>query len=119
MNYVAGIGLTAPAGQTWHIAPQAGNLTSLDAGFATKLGNFTTVFEIESNGDSMYTISAPGGTSGSVELSLGQRGGTMIVVDLGTNSSVEYTVEDLDGLPITFPFGPLCGSTWQFTFTTS
>ena len=118
MNYVAGIDLIAPAGQTWQISPQAGNLTSLDAGFATKLGNFTTAFDISPNGDSMYTISAPEGTSGGVELSIGQHSGTMTVTDLKANSSTVYVVENQNSSPVTFALEALCGSTWQFAFKT-
>ena len=118
MNYVAGIILTSPAGQSWQIAPQVGNLTSLDAGFATNLGNFTTQFEISPNGDAMYTFSAPDGTSGSIELNLGQSGGTLTVVDQKTNTSTDYVIHDQNDSSITFSIAPLCGGTWQFIFKT-
>ncbi|PIL26419.1 hypothetical protein GSI_12176 [Ganoderma sinense ZZ0214-1] len=68
-TYVGGIQLLSPAGATWAIVPQIGDLADVDAGFSTSLGRFSskwstngTVFHLE--------ISTPKGTTGSVGVPL-------------------------------------------------
>ncbi|KAJ5769023.1 hypothetical protein N7520_003582 [Penicillium odoratum] len=64
MNYAAGLRLKSAAGATWLIAPQPGNLTFVDAGFATKLGAFTIAFETRNGTYNHLRFSTPVGTTG-------------------------------------------------------
>ena len=41
-TYVGGIQLRGPAGATWAIVPQVGDLAYVDAGFSTSLGGFSS-----------------------------------------------------------------------------
>ncbi|KAJ5617298.1 hypothetical protein N7537_002412 [Penicillium hordei] len=67
-NYAAGLKLTSAAGATWSIAPQPGNLTSVDAGFTTKLGAFAVTFEMRNGTYKRLRFSTPVGTTGRVVL---------------------------------------------------
>ncbi|KAL4889986.1 Six-hairpin glycosidase-like protein [Aspergillus ambiguus] len=67
--FAAGLHLTGPAGITWRFAPQPGDLTTVDAGFATALGAFSTTFRKSENGGySHLKFTAPHGTIGDVDL---------------------------------------------------
>ncbi|KAJ5413823.1 hypothetical protein N7509_000450 [Penicillium cosmopolitanum] len=68
MNYAAGLKLTSGAGATWSISPQPGNLTSIDAGFSTKLGAFAITFEMRNGTYQGLRFSTPIGTTGCVVL---------------------------------------------------
>lgn len=39
-NFILGITITSRKGKTWQLAPQLGDLTSVEGGFTTELGNF-------------------------------------------------------------------------------
>ena len=66
--YVVGIQLVAPAGATWAIVPQVGDLTHVDGGFSTSLGRFSSKWS--TNGTSFsLEITTPKGTTGTVGLS--------------------------------------------------
>ncbi|KAJ5506479.1 Bacterial alpha-L-rhamnosidase [Penicillium expansum] len=69
MNYAAGLRLESAAGATWSIAPQPGNLTSVDAGFVTKLGTFAIDFEVRDGTYQHLRFSTPIGTTGDVVFS--------------------------------------------------
>lgn len=69
MNYAAGLRLKSAAGATWSIAPQPGNLTSVDAGFVTKLGTFAIDFEVRDGTYQHLRFSTPIGTTGDVVFS--------------------------------------------------
>ncbi|KNG85795.1 putative alpha-L-rhamnosidase A [Aspergillus nomiae NRRL 13137] len=59
----------SPAGATWRFAPQPGDLTSVDAGYTTALGLFSTTFKRSENGDYQgLTFTTPQGTTGDVDL---------------------------------------------------
>ncbi|KAJ5080864.1 hypothetical protein N7456_013574 [Penicillium angulare] len=68
--YTAGIQLTGPAGSYWSIAPQPGNLTTVDAGFSTSKGIFSVALKRSSSGGgySQFSFSVPSATSGTVKL---------------------------------------------------
>jgi len=86
-NYVAGIQLTSAAGQTWTIWPQPGNLTSVEAGLATTLGDFSVAYNVTDTALSLQ-FAAPPGTSGAV----------MVPTFAELNrTGVTYTIERLDG----------------------
>lgn len=63
--YVAGLMLLSPLGETWKIAPNLGNLTTVDAGFETALGLFSAKTDL-SDGEMTIEFEAPEGTEGSV-----------------------------------------------------
>ncbi|KGO69255.1 Six-hairpin glycosidase [Penicillium italicum] len=65
-NYAAGLRLKSAAGATWSIAPQPGNLTSVNAGFATNLGAFAVAFEVRNGTYRHLRFSTPVGTTGDV-----------------------------------------------------
>ncbi|EKV16292.1 Alpha-L-rhamnosidase A, putative [Penicillium digitatum PHI26] len=68
MNYAAGLQLKSAAGATWSITPQPGDLTSVDAGFATKLGLFAVAFEVRNGNYQHLHFRTPVGTTGDVVL---------------------------------------------------
>ncbi|KAA8644738.1 hypothetical protein EYZ11_002193 [Aspergillus tanneri] len=66
-NYVLGLSVTSPRGLTWRIAPQFGDLTTVQGGFTTSLGKFQAAWEKKSD---QYTLllSVPEGTRGDLAL---------------------------------------------------
>ncbi|KAF8492516.1 Six-hairpin glycosidase-like protein [Gautieria morchelliformis] len=86
-TYVAGIRLTGPAGKTWTIWPQPGNLTSVEAGLSTSLGKFSVATNVTNSTLSMH-FEAPQGTSGKVVIPTFKE---------QNKSGVTYTIERLDG----------------------
>ena len=66
-NYVLGLDVVEPMGKEWTLAPQMGNLTSVEGGFMTGLGAFQASWQ---NSSTMLsgTWSTPGGTSGMLTL---------------------------------------------------
>lgn len=68
-TYAAGIHLTGPAGSTWMIAPQPGDLSTVDAGLSTSRGIFSVVFKRNSVGSyKSFAFHAPPSTRGDVIL---------------------------------------------------
>ncbi|KAJ5885852.1 hypothetical protein N7504_011688 [Penicillium tannophilum] len=67
--YAAGIRFTEPAGKSWIIAPQPGNLTTLDAGLASAHGIFSVALQ-RSSGEryGRFSFSTPSSTTGVVQL---------------------------------------------------
>ncbi|CAG8092468.1 unnamed protein product [Penicillium salamii] len=87
--YAAGIQLTGAGGSTWRLAPQPGNLTSVDAGFSTTLGNFSTKFRKSGGSFVQFSFVAPLNTTGSVSLpgtkgTLVSRSGKRVVLSHGS-----------------------------------
>jgi hypothetical protein len=67
--YAAGIQLVGAGGERWVVAPQAGDLRSVEAGFRTELGMFEVEFERKKNGGySKLVVTAPEGTIGDVRV---------------------------------------------------
>ncbi|KAF8847178.1 Six-hairpin glycosidase [Acephala macrosclerotiorum] len=69
--YVAGIHLEEAGGKTWRIAPQMGDLVSVEAGFNTGLGWFENKIQATGGTNGAVTemsFSTPVGTTGSVSL---------------------------------------------------
>lgn len=66
-NYILGLSITSPLGVTWKIAPQFGDLHSVEGGFVTSLGKFQVSWVRRGDG---YTVhfSVPKGTRGNVTL---------------------------------------------------
>ena len=71
--YAAGIQLTSAGGSTWVIAPQAGNLTFVDAGFETAKGKFSTSYRGSEKGVGKFAFVTPANTTGEFVLA-GARG---------------------------------------------
>jgi hypothetical protein len=66
--FAGGLHLTGPAGATWAIAPQPGNLTRVDTGFSTVRGAFSTTFCRTGGTYTEFTFTTPEGTTGEVRL---------------------------------------------------
>lgn len=77
MFYVAGIHLLTDGGATWRISPGLGDLTSVDAGFRTNLGAFSSQVNASSGSITGMKFSAPAGTMGSVSVPGGVSGTLM------------------------------------------
>ncbi|MCJ1331883.1 hypothetical protein MMC10_008575 [Thelotrema lepadinum] len=109
--YAAGIHLESAMGKTWRIAPQVGDLESVEAGFETGLGMFTT--NVSASGGVVMELGfeTPEGTSGSLELA-GLGVGMVSVSGPGKNQSVQTAGGDwsMDGME---------GGNWTITFTSS
>jgi len=99
-TYAAGIQLTGPAGATWRIAPQPGNLTVVDAGLSTSKGLFSVFFRRSGSDYSHFSFSTPRSTTGSVLLPGVQ--GTLVSQDGQRKSLVNGAASGL------------CGGTWEF-----
>lgn len=68
-NYILGLEITGRVGSTWRLAPQFGDLTSVEGGFTTSLGQFQASWKL-SDGGNEYELSwnVPVGTEGTVVL---------------------------------------------------
>jgi hypothetical protein len=72
-EYVLGLSVTSPAGLNWKLAPQFGDLKTVEGGFTTSLGKFQASWAVEDEG---YKVSynVPKGTKGEVTLPCLQEG---------------------------------------------
>ncbi|KAJ5130837.1 Alpha-L-rhamnosidase B [Penicillium bovifimosum] len=66
-EYIVGLSVVSPLGETWKIAPQFGDLEFAEAGFVTTLGKFKASWRKQSNGY-LLAFSVPKGTVGNVTL---------------------------------------------------
>ncbi|KAE8453469.1 hypothetical protein EG329_010330 [Mollisiaceae sp. DMI_Dod_QoI] len=66
-SFILGLSITGRAGSTWKLAPQFGDLKTVEGGFVTSLGKFQASWALQERG---YTLSykVPEGTSGEVVL---------------------------------------------------
>jgi hypothetical protein len=66
-TYVLGLSILSPAGATWKLAPQFGDLRSVEGGFTTSLGKYQASWQLVGGG---YTLNynMPEGTTGQVIL---------------------------------------------------
>jgi hypothetical protein len=64
---VLGLSVTSPGGQTWQLAPQFGDLKTVEGGFTTGLGKYQAAWQVKEEG---YTLSydTPAGTKGQLVL---------------------------------------------------
>ncbi|OCL01634.1 glycoside hydrolase family 78 protein [Glonium stellatum] len=65
-NYAAGLHVLNSS--TWVVHPQPGNLSIIDAGFATAIGAFSATYQAMGNQSVGYNFSTPQGTTGTVIL---------------------------------------------------
>jgi hypothetical protein len=70
MNYVLGLSITSPLGATWQLAPQFGDLTSVQGGFTTSLGKFQASWRTGPGGSYDLEFDVPASTKGEVVLPL-------------------------------------------------
>lgn len=72
ITYVVGLRPVTPAGRTWMLAPQFGDLTSVEGGFTTPLGKFSAKWTLASKG---YTVeyNVPPSSTGTLMLPSGLR----------------------------------------------
>jgi Bacterial alpha-L-rhamnosidase C-terminal domain len=84
-TFIVGLSVTSPAGGSWKLAPQFGDLQFAEGGFTTNLGKFQASWKLEHDG---YTVSysAPSGTTGEIILPC--------------PSSGRFTSTTIDGRPI-------------------
>jgi hypothetical protein len=98
-SYVGGIHVLSDGGKTWRISPALGDLTSVDTGFSTDLGSFSS--QVSASGDGTVTalkFVTPSGTTGSVSL-----------------PGVEGTLQSENGASVTLTDGMaqnLSGGSW-------
>lgn len=62
-EFVLGLSVTSPAGASWKIAPQFGDLANVEGGFVTSLGKYQAGWKLAGTG---YVLSynTPSGTTG-------------------------------------------------------
>lgn len=77
-EYVVGLSVTSPAGKTWTLKPQFGDLKWAEAGFMTRLGKFEARWERSGDGYSLK-FQTPSNTTGVVSLPVATTGGTIAV----------------------------------------
>ncbi|KAF2472593.1 Six-hairpin glycosidase [Lindgomyces ingoldianus] len=66
-EYILGMTVTGPAGRTWSLKPQFGDLKRAEGGFMTNLGKFQAKWELEYAGYQLK-FATPKGTSGDIVL---------------------------------------------------
>jgi hypothetical protein len=66
-EFIVGLSVTSPAGGTWKLAPQLGDLKSAEGGFTTTLGKFQAGWKVENVGY-VLTYNVPRGSSGEIIL---------------------------------------------------
>jgi hypothetical protein len=66
-TFILGLSVTSPAGRTWKLSPQFGDLDSAEGGFTTSIGKFQAGWQLQQDG---YTLSyeVPQGTTGEIVL---------------------------------------------------
>jgi hypothetical protein len=66
-EFIVGLSVTSPAGGSWKLAPQFGDLRSAEAGFMTSLGKFQASWNLRHDGYSL-SYNVPRGTTGEIVL---------------------------------------------------
>jgi Bacterial alpha-L-rhamnosidase 6 hairpin glycosidase domain len=104
--HAAGLRITGVAGSSWAISPSLGGLTEIEAGYQTKLGDFSVKVSGGSNGGMNIDFSTPKGTTGFVSAPHPAAGGTLtvkskcgedVVLTLAAGGSGRVEVDDLPG----------------------
>lgn len=68
-EYIVGLSVTGPAGRSWTLKPQFGDLKAAEGGFTTNLGKFQAKWELKEGGYDL-SFETPKGTSGVLGLPL-------------------------------------------------
>jgi hypothetical protein len=91
-EFVVGLSVTEPAGRTWSLKPQFGDLKNAEAGFTTWIGKFQAKWAKTASG---YTLSFSVPTSTSGVVGLPSLGGADVIVVNGTALPAEqYALEN-------------------------
>lgn len=73
-EFVVGLSVTGPAGRSWTLKPQFGDLKNAEAGFTTGLGKFQAKWKVSERGEYQVDFSTPKGTFGVLALPYLQNG---------------------------------------------
>ncbi|KAL2355302.1 bacterial alpha-L-rhamnosidase domain-containing protein [Cryomyces antarcticus] len=119
--YIAGIQLLSAGGQTWKMAPALGDLTSVDAGFATSLGMFAAQTNVTASGGMRMSFEAPVGTMGAVSVPYPSCSGKMLLHEVnGASGDLEVDVVAEKGTPTgNIEIDGLEGGQWELDFSCS
>ncbi|KAI0429080.1 Six-hairpin glycosidase-like protein [Xylaria sp. FL1042] len=106
-NHVVGLAVTGPAGQTWSLTPQFGDLQYAEGGFTTTLGKFRASWAIGDDGASYsVNVTTPVDTEGSVLLPrVSGNQGASITIDGEVEVYEVETVNKLKGYAVTLDGG--------------
>ncbi|KAH7381447.1 Six-hairpin glycosidase-like protein [Phaeosphaeria sp. MPI-PUGE-AT-0046c] len=88
-EYVVGLSVIAPAGRTWALKPQFGDLKWAEAGFMTRLGKFEARWEKSGTGYTL-TFQTPISTTGVVRLPVMATGGHVTLTVNGKEISGDF-----------------------------
>jgi hypothetical protein len=92
-EFVVGLSITGPAGSTWSLKPQFGDLKRAEAGFMTGLGKFQAKWEKNSSGYSL-NFQTPISTAGVVHLPMPQSNDSTTVIINGKEiGESQYTLD--------------------------
>ena len=105
--HAAGLQLTGAGGSSWAITPSLGGLTEIEAGYQTKLGNFSVKVSGGSAGGMSIDFGTPKGTTGVLSVPYPAAGGTLtlkggvkkedVVLTMVAGGSGRVQVDDLPG----------------------
>ncbi|KAL1884908.1 hypothetical protein Plec18167_001564 [Paecilomyces lecythidis] len=93
-NYVLGLSVTSPLGSTWRLAPQFGDLQSVEGGFVTSLGKFQASWRRTGSEGYVLEFNVPEGTRGTLILPSAKRNGKSKVQMDGRQVSSSSTSDD-------------------------
>ncbi|KAF9729505.1 hypothetical protein PMIN04_003734 [Paraphaeosphaeria minitans] len=109
-EYLVGLAVISPAGSTWALRPQFGDVKNAEAGFVTNLGKFVAKRSRYAGGYRV-TVDTPTGTVGEVSLPVFVKGKIPDVKINGTKASAARLENDNR---VTFS---LKGGNWQIVVT--
>ena len=89
-TYVLGLQLTSPGGRNWTLAPQFGDLTSVEGGFTTPLGKFSATWKLDGNVGYVLGYDVPAGTSGTLVLPSSNRKAPNVTLDGSIYTNLVY-----------------------------
>lgn len=104
--HAAGLQITGAAGSTWAISPSLGGLTDIEAGYQTKLGDFSVKVSGDSSGGMTIDFNTPGGTTGVLSVPYPPAGGALTVKSQNEKENIRLTMAaggsgrvEIDDLP--------------------
>ncbi|KAL9053240.1 MAG: hypothetical protein Q9162_004907 [Coniocarpon cinnabarinum] len=116
-RYAVGIQPISVNGSTWLMAPQAGNLTDVQAGFQSPIGNFSAHYSSALNGSWTYHFAAPNSTSGMVRVGFPSMCGQITLTPEGASCpSAALSVDPSQPHASNVEFQDLAGGVWTLVF---
>lgn len=79
-EYILGLSITSPAGSTWRLAPQFGDLKHVEGGFTTNLGKYSASWTVNDDGGYTLDYNVPPDTTGVLVLPVSNRNGSYRVI---------------------------------------